>query len=89
MSGRKQLPRGYKEYNDIVTHYVIFFAAGYALHGLDPSYQASGSHVSAGCIRLDYPNAQALYRAHQANPFTSIVVGFSDPSRSWPWYSMG
>ncbi|MGA1408523.1 MAG: L,D-transpeptidase, partial [Prochlorotrichaceae cyanobacterium] len=89
MSGRKQLSTGYKEYKDIVTHYVIFFAEGYALHGLDASYQTSGSHVSAGCIRLNYPNAQALYRIHQANPFTSIVVGFSDPNRSWSWYAMG
>ena len=89
MSGRRQLSTGYKEYKDILTHYVIFFAGGYALHGLDPTYQTTGSHVSAGCIRLNYRDAQALYFAHQAIPFNSIVVGYGDSNLTWPWYSMG
>ena len=89
MSGRRQLPTGYKEYKDILTHYVIFFAGGYALHGLDVAYQTSGSHLSAGCIRLNYRDAQSLYQIHQAMPFTSIVVGYSDPNRSVAWYSVG
>jgi hypothetical protein len=89
MSGSRQLSTDYKEYKDILTHYVIFFSRGYALHGLDPTYQTTGSHLSAGCIRLNYQDAQALYQSHQANPFTSIVVGYSDPDLTWPWYSVG
>jgi hypothetical protein len=89
MSGRRQLSTGYKEYKDILTHYVIFFARGYALHGLDQTYQTTGSHVSAGCIRLNYRDAQTLYQAHQATPFTSIVVGYSDLNLSLSWYSVG
>lgn len=89
MSGIRQLPTEYKEYKDILTYYVIFFAGGYAIHGLDPTYQTTGSHLSAGCIRLNYRDAQTLYQAHQANPFSSIVVGYSDPNLSLSWYSVG
>ena len=91
MSGRRQLPSGagYKEYTNVITSNVIFFANGYALHSLDESYRTSGSHVSAGCIRLNYQDARSLYQAHQANPFTSIVVGNSDGDRILPWYGLG
>ena len=89
MSGRRQLSTGYKEYKDILTHYVIFFSDGYALHGLDSTYHTSGSHVSAGCIRLNFADAQSLYEAHRENPFTSIVIGYSDVNRSQVWYAVG
>lgn len=91
MSGRRQLPSGagYKEYTNVITRYVIFFADGYALHSLDESYQTTGSHVSAGCIRLNYQDARSLYQAHQAHPFTSIAVGYSDSDRILSWYGFG
>jgi hypothetical protein len=89
MSGMKQLNEGYREYKNVITHYVIFFANGYALHGLDPNYRTSGSHVSAGCIRLNYTDAKALYEAHQARPFKSIVLGYSNDNNFRPWYALG
>lgn len=89
MSGKRQLELGYKEYTNVLTHYVIFFAGGYALHGLDPSYRTSGSHVSAGCIRLNYEDARLLYESHRANPLSAIAVGYSDSDRSLPWYGVG
>ena len=72
MSGsrRQGADNNYKEYVDVPTYYVIFFSDGYALHGLDPTYVTSGSHVSAGCVRLNYNDAQLLYQAHQQNPFS-------------------
>ena len=77
MSGQRELAQGYKEYQDVDTYFVIFFHGGYALHGMEPGYTTTGSHLSAGCIRLNFEDARLIYNAHQVSPFQSVVVGYS------------